>query len=452
VSRDASLARSLRVMAIVRWVLLALVASVAAGTVYRFVLAPERAAAGPDRFYCPMHPQIRSAARGSCPICYMSLEPIPEERGKGALHDAGTPHDSGAPHDAAAPKLDAGTQPPGLADVMLTLERRQSIGVGTAAATRRAVSRELRLPTVIEAPERAVSELRVRTPGFVERVAPIETGQRVAAGTPLVYLYSPEILRAEEELFTAQRLDSLAFGADAGSARHGGLPNDIARSAEQRLSLLGVDASDIERIVKSGKAERVVPVRAPSSGIVTARNVAVGTYATPEMMLFQITDLSKVWATATVAPEDLTLIRVGMQAEFSARGRGAASPVEATLVEPLVAAETRTGRVRFVGKNTEGALRPGDIGEIRLTLPSEERLLVPRDAVIDHGTFRYVFVEQAHGVFSPRVVEVGPLFGDERAVTSGLEDGARVVTRGAFLLDSESRLEASLAPAKGKAP
>jgi Cu(I)/Ag(I) efflux system membrane fusion protein len=63
-----------------------------------------------------------------------------------------------------------------------------------------------------------------------------------------------------------------------------------------------------------------------------------------------------------------------------------------------------------------------------------------------------VFVEQAHGVFSPRVVEVGPLFGDERAVTSGLEDGARVVTRGAFLLDSESRLEASLAPAKGKAP
>ena len=122
------------------------------------------------------------------------------------------------------------------------------------------------------------------------------------------------------------------------------------------------------------------------------------------------------------------------------------------MVEPLVAAETRTGRVRFVGKNADGALRPGDIGEIRLTLPSEERLLVPRDAVIDHGTFRYVFVEQAQGVFSPRVVEVGPLFGDERAVTSGLDDGARVVIRGAFLLDSESRLEASLAPAKEKAP
>lgn len=443
-----SLQRSLRVMAIVRWVLLALVASVAAGTVYRFALAPEKAATGPDRYYCPMHPQIRSAAPGSCPICYMTLEPIPAERGKGVTEDAGVPIEAGAAPEALA----AGTQPPGLADVMLTIERRQSIGVGTSPATRRAVSRELRLPTVIEAPERALSELRVRTPGFVERVAPFETGQRVTAGTPLVYLYAPEILRAEEELFAAKRLDSLALGIDAGMSSHDGLGDDITRSAEQRLLLLGLDKSDIERIVASGKAERVVPVRAPSSGVITARNVAVGTYATPETMLFQITDLSKVWATATVAPEDLSLISVGTRAEFRVRGRGASYPVEATLVEPLVAAETRTGRVRFVGKNAEGGLRPGDIGEIVLSLASEPRLLVPRDAVIDHGTFRYVFVEQAQGVFSPRVVAIGPLFGEERAILSGLEEGTRVVTRGAFLLDSESRLEASLAPAKGKAP
>lgn len=442
-----SLERSLRVMAIVRWVLLALVASVAAGTVYHFALAPEKAAAGPDRYYCPMHPQIRSAAPGSCPICYMTLEPIPAERGQGSSHDAGAPLEAGTPEQLAA-----GEKPPGLADVMLTIERRQSIGVGTSPATRRAVSRELRLPTVIEAPERAVAEVRVRTPGFVERVAPIETGQHVAAGTPLVYLYSPEILRAEEELFAAKRLDSLALGLDAGAPSHQGLGNDITRSAAQRLLLLGLDKSDLERIVASGKAERVVPVRSPRSGVVTARNVAVGTYATPETMLFQITDLSKVWATATVAPEDLALISVGTAAEFRVRGSGAAHPVEATLVEPLVASATRTGRVRFVGKNADGRLRPGDIGEIQLTLPSEPRLLVPRDAVIDHGTFRYVFVEQAQGVFSPRVVEIGPLFGEERAILSGLDDGARVVTRGAFLLDSESRLEASLAPAKGEAP
>ena len=111
------------------------------------------------------------------------------------------------------------------------------------------------------------------------------------------------------------------------------------------------------------------------------------------MMLFQITDLSKLWATATVAPEDLSQIAVGTKAEFSARGKGAVHPVEATLVEPLVAPETRTGRVRFVGKNPDGALRPGDIGEIRLTLPSEPRLLGARVVVIDHGTFRYVLVE-----------------------------------------------------------
>lgn len=446
-----SLDRSLRVMAVVRWVLLALVACVAATTVYRFALFPENSAIGPDRYYCPMHPQIRAANPGSCPICYMSLEPIPDERTSATKPDAGA---------IQAPELAAGDAPPGLAEVMLTLDRRQSVGVTTAVAARRAVSRELRLPSVIEAPERAVSEVRVRTPGFVERVAPFETGQQVAAGTPLVYLYAPEILVAQEELFTARRLDATAFGIDAGAPQHQALGNDIAHAAKQRLLLLGVHETDVERIVASGKAERVVPVRAPGGGIVTARNVAVGTYATPDTLLFQLTDLSKVWATATVAPEDLALISVGAKAEFSSRGEGKTYPVEATLVEPLVASETRTGRVRFVGKNAERALRPGDIGEIRLVLASEPRLLVPRDAVIDHGTFRYVFVEQSPGVFSPRVVTLGPLFGEERAILAGLEDGAKVVTRGAFLLDSESRLQASLAPAaqatsatpKGKAP
>jgi Cu(I)/Ag(I) efflux system membrane fusion protein len=72
--------------------------------------------------------------------------------------------------------------------------------------------------------------------------------------------------------------------------------------------------------------------------------------------------------------------------------------------------------------------------------------------VMDHGTFRYVFVEQSPGLFSPRVITLGPLFGEERAILAGLDDGAKVVTRGAFLLDSESRLQASLAPPAPKAP
>src|SRR5262249_2088589 len=162
----------------VRWTLLVLVALVAAGTWWKLDIHADDRALGAPRFYCPMHPQIRSPNPGNCPICFMTLEPMPDEhRG----------HPAPPASASATPAAHART----VAPVMLTLERRQAIGVTTAQVTRRSVARELRLNAVVEALEKAVSEVRVRTPGFVERVAPIETGQSVRPGEALVWLYSP---------------------------------------------------------------------------------------------------------------------------------------------------------------------------------------------------------------------------------------------------------------------
>jgi Cu(I)/Ag(I) efflux system membrane fusion protein len=68
-------------------------------------------------------------------------------------------------------------------------------------------------------------------------------------------------------------------------------------------------------------------------------------------------------------------------------------------------------------------------------------LAVPRSAVIDTGTKKVVFVETAAGVFDARQVTVGALSAEDLyPVLSGLKEGDKVVTRGAFLLDSEMRL------------
>jgi hypothetical protein len=89
---------------------------------------------------------------------------------------------------------------------------------------------------------------------------------------------------------------------------------------------------------------------------------------------------------------------------------------------------------------------------LRLTLPPEHALLVPRDAVIDHGRENYAFVETAAGLFEPRIVRPGALVGEERVVLAGLAAGERVVERGAFVLDSESRLQSAVAPASPGSP
>jgi membrane fusion protein, copper/silver efflux system len=73
--------------------------------------------------------------------------------------------------------------------------------------------------------------------------------------------------------------------------------------------------------------------------------------------------------------------------------------------------------------------------------------VVPRDAVIDTGRVKYVFVQTSENTFEPRMVETGTLSDDEWEIRSGVSDGERVVSRGAFMVDSESRLRAALAPA-----
>lgn len=411
--------RGLRVMAIVRWAVLAATVAVAAFSWWTFAASDTSEAVGPDRYHCPMHPQIRSPNPGTCPICFMNLEPIPRER----LDDHPESHEAPTPSEGLG------------ADVSLSLERRQAIGVATTRVERRTVSRELRLPALVEIPEAARFEVRSRAPGYVERVAPVESGDRVRAGQPLVWIYSTELLTAQEELLAANRL--------AGS----NLAGTVSDAARERLLVLGVHRSDIDRIVASGRRERAIPLRAPATATVTRRSAAVGSYATPDAPLFELADLSSLWITATAATSDLEDVGEGASARFTPRG-GAARDVEVLRVSPTVATDTRSGRVRLSASNEDGTLRPGDIGEAILALPPRELVLVPRDAVIDRGSLRYVFVEARAGVFSPREVEVGPLVGDERVLRAGVAPGEVVVTRGAFLVDSESRLEAALAPSR----
>lgn len=431
---EQPLIRGLKAMAIVRWSLLAAVALLAAGTWWVHVVRGDSAVSGPETFYCPMHPEIRSPAPGTCPICFMKLEPIPEDRMAGHGAEAPTP---------LAPAT-VGERPADLANVMLTLERRQAVGIATEPASKRSVARELRLPALIETPEKSVAEVRVRTPGFVEKVAPIESGARVKAGQPLLWMYSPELLRAQEEFLTARRLRG--GERDGGEAEVHQFGDRVVEAARQRLLLLGLHPSDLELVIAQNAAQRLVAVRSPADGVVTSRKVAIGTQAMPEMMLFEITDLSVLWATATLSAGELPAVPIGSNGQFVSRRAQRAYAVAATQVEPRMASETRTARLRFVAKNADGSLLPGDIGEVVVTLPADEYVLVPRDAVVDLGTVQYAFVEEAVGLFAPRVVQAGPLIGEERAVLKGLAAGERVVSRGAFVLDSESRLQAAVAP------
>ncbi len=447
-----------RTMAIVRWVLLALTVLVAVGSWYGFARGQLGSSAAPavTMFQCPMHPQIIQDHPGECPICHMDLEPVAKgasasaAAGTGAVMPPSSPSSLSSAPATPSPSA-SGALPPNTAPVHLALDRAQAIGVRTAVVTEQTMARALRVTASVLPTEQGLARVHVRTPGFVEQVAAnaAQTGIRVERGQLLFSMYSPEIFQAQSELLAASQWAETPASA---SALPDGAPR-AAGSARRKLELLGMSAKDIERVVRSKEPLRAVPVYAPMGGVITKKDVVLGSYVTPEMTLYELQDFSKVYVVADVFPKDVAAIKKGMKGRFTL-GRGPQAPIEATvdLVYPVVDTAARTTRVRLTVKNVGLDLRPGDFGTVELDAPAARVLAVPRDAVVDTGKVAYVFVVGSDGVFRPQVVTLEGEDGERAFVRSGVAAGERVVSGATFLIDSESRLQAALHTATTPAP
>jgi membrane fusion protein, copper/silver efflux system len=442
-------------MSVVRWGLVLVMGLVAALSIAYATGALAKLSSGGAHadhetlYYCPMHPSVVQDHPGECPICSMTLVPKPES-GSGKMQPKPTAAAMVAPATDTNPV-------PGLAEIDLPAGRIQLIGMRTAKVERAKLADSLRTVGVIAANERGLSEISVRFSGWVQQLMVSETGQRVRRGEVLANVYSPEVLRAEQEFLTARGWDtkSGAAGDSAAVAHHGdsslvaGMQGGMAADARHRLELLGVAGPEIEAMASRGKVGDSVPIRSPSDGYVTARNVVPGAAIQAGAPLFEVADLSKVWFLADVFEQDAARLRLGQKAVLElAAYPGERFTGRVQFIYPMLSAATRSLRVRleFANKTGPGGvkLRPGMYGNAALELPSASGLVIPSEALVDTGEYQYVFVAKAEGHFEPRLVQVGARAGEKVQVASGVAEGETVVTTGNFLLDSESRLRAAI--------
>jgi membrane fusion protein, copper/silver efflux system len=430
-----------RSMAIVRWVLVAVMALVAALSVLSYF-----GWSGTDRgshaheakqYYCPMHPQIVQDRPGNCPICGMTL--VEKMQGQGQKQPAVNGPAVQSPAVA------------GLVPVEIPSDRVQKIGVRTEKVVRQSLVSDLRAVGVVEANERGLAQISPRFSGWIESLAVSETGQQVKKGQTLATVYSPDLLQAQQELLTAVGWGQRSSGTTA--PHHGGGLEGLAADARRRLELLGIASAEIDAIVKQGKPQTAIPIRSPVSGYVIAKSAVVGMSVSPGVPLFDVADLSTVWAVAEIYESDLARVRLGQPARFEvAAYPGEKFSGKVQFVAPTVDAGSRTVRVRLEFRNRPGPgglkLRPGMYGNVLLDLPATDGLMVSSDALIDTGDVQYLFVvkEGAKGVgrFEPRRVKTGRHLEDKVEILDGLTDGETVVTTANFLIDSESRLRAAI--------
>lgn len=352
-------------------------------------------------------------------------------------HGVTQPHEDHAPsaqqqQDHAAPAQPEGTGPavpPDRAEVTIEPGRQQLIGLTTAVAEVRRIGGTIRASGIVTSDETRTAEIHPRLMGWIETLYAKAEGQRITRGAPLYSLYSQELFAAQQEYLRALRSNP-----------------GLAAAARTRLELWDVPADQIARIEKQGP-QRAILFRSPIAGVVLEKSVFEGTFVGPEMTLFRIADLSRVWIRASVY--EFEIDRIDREGVARVQIQGVTHPAAARIdyVYPTVDRTSRTVQVRLVAPNEDGSLRPGSFAIVEFPTRPFEGVVVPEEAIVDTGVRQLVYLSLGNGRFRPVEVDVGRRGEGLAEIRRGIEAGDVVVKSALFLLDSESRLRGSSQPA-----
>jgi Cu(I)/Ag(I) efflux system membrane fusion protein len=354
---------------------------------------------------CSMHPQIRMDKPGKCPICAMDL----------ILLNSNTSSQS----DAMA--------------IHLTKEAVQLADVQTSIVSCQNPEKEVRLYGKVQADERLLQNQVAHISGRVEKLLVNFTGEPVRKGQKLALIYSPELVTAQQELLEA--------------AKSKQSQPEIYEAAKEKLSQWKLTDPQISAIENSGKIQTNIEIESGASGIVTARRVNMGDYVNQGSVLYQVSDLSRVWVLFDAYESDLPFLKTGDLINFTIQALpGSSFAGKVKFIDPMIDPVNRVAKVRVEIGNPGAKLKPEMFatGIVRSNLTEyKDKLVIPASAVLWTGKRSVVYVKQAGDevIFHLREIELGPKLGESYVITDGLSDGEEIVTQGAFSVDAAAQLE-----------
>ena len=266
-------------------------------------------------------------------------------------------------------------------------------------------------------------------------------GDEVHAGQPLLSLSSVEMANAQGELLVSerewQRVKKL--GRKVVSASRYTEAKVASEQAKARVLAYGMTTKQIADFIKSGdasKANGMFQLLAPQGGTVIKDNFILGELIEPGRVLFVISDESMLWVEAKLTPSQVKLVSPGNPVLITAEGKQFSGKV--VQVHHALDESTRTLGVRVEFANPNDELHPGVFVQTKISSNNTaQALAVPANAVLRSPDGDWmVFVEHEAGEFEPQEVELVRTVGDV-SVIEGLELGTRVVTQGAFFVQSE---------------
>jgi len=356
---------------------------------------------------CSMDPQVKQPGPGKCPKCGMDL--IKMEKGM-------------------TPTSDIDPDAVMFSDEAMALANIETTVVGTPEG-----QKEIRLFGKIEPDQRLQQSQSAYVAGRIERLAINAVGDHVGKRQTLAVIYSPELYTAEQELVSA-----LGTGQQV-----------LVDAATEKLRLLNIPQSQIDEVIRSGKASPYVQLKANTSGTVVKKLIEQGDYVRQGQSLLQIANLSRVWAVFQAYETDLPFIHRGQQLQFTAEALpGETFTGRVTFIDPILNGQTRTAGVRVEMANGGGRFKPEMllVGNVAASMQkyADEGVIIPKSAVLWTGRRSVVYVKddvEEQPTFLLRQVTLGPSLPDGYVVLDGLAEGEEIVTNGVFAIDAAAQLD-----------
>jgi membrane fusion protein, copper/silver efflux system len=355
---------------------------------------------------CAMHPQIRVTEPGKCPVCGMDLIPVARSINTSVDPDA----------------------------VQMSKGATQLANVLTTVVSKHKPIKEVRLYGKVQVDERLYQSQVSQISGRIERLAINFTGEYVTKGEVLAYIYSPELITAQQELLETVKSKQIQ--------------PELYEASREKLHQWKLTDDQIAKIEKSGVIQNNFEVLSNTSGTVIGRRVNTGDIVLRGTVLFDIADLSKEWIMFDAYESDLRFLHIGEKISFTIQALPGTDFIgKIAFIDPVIDPVSRVAKVRVETGNQEGKLKPEMFASgIVLSTLSEysEDIVIPKSAVLWTGKRSVVYVklhDSDEPAFKIREVELGPMLGESYVIMSGLAEGEEIVTGGTFSVDAAAQLE-----------
>ncbi len=326
--------------------------------------------------------------------------------------------------------------------VMLTADAARRIGVTFAPVILGPLGREVRTVAQVTYDETRLRTISPKIDGWVEQLYVNFTGQPVSVGQPLLSLYSPMLVSAQQELLLAGRVMQSLSDASSEARQEAA---DLRAAARRRLQYWDISDAQIAHLERTGEVLKTLTLRSSANGVIIEKNVQQGQKIMAGESLYKVADLSIVWIEGEVFERDLAGIRVGSSVNVELEALpGEKRTGRITYLYPTLNAETRTARIRVALPNPGNRVKPGMYATILIEGATQSMLSVPRSAVLSTGERNLVFVRGPKGDLEPREVSIGFSTNDRTEILSGVKVGDTVVASATFLVDAESNLGSAL--------